>query len=42
MAKTSLEQDRTLREVVRERELLSEEELDEVLDFRAMTEPGIP
>ena len=42
VAKTSLEEDKTLREVVRERELLSEEELDEVLDFRAMTEPGIP
>jgi fumarate hydratase class II len=42
VAKTSLEEDRTLREVVRERGLLSEEELDEVLDFRSMTEPGIP
>ena len=42
VAKTSLEEDKTLREVVRERGLLSEEELDEVLDFRSMTEPGIP
>jgi fumarate hydratase class II len=41
-AKTSLEEDKTLREVVRERGLLGEEELDEVLDFRSMTEPGIP
>ncbi|MDP2496592.1 MAG: class II fumarate hydratase [Candidatus Palauibacterales bacterium] len=42
VAKTSLEEDKTLREVVRERGLLSEQELDEVLDFRSMTEPGIP
>ena len=42
VAKTSLEEDKTLRQVVRERGLLSEEELDEVLDFRSMTEPGIP
>ena len=42
VAKQSLEEDRTLREVVRDRGLLSDEELDRILDFRAMTEPGIP
>ncbi len=42
VAKASLEQDRTLREVVLERGLLDEEELDRILDFRKMTEPGIP
>ena len=42
VAKASLEQDRTLREVVLERGLLEEEELDRILDFREMTEPGIP
>jgi fumarate hydratase class II len=42
VAKQSLEEDRTLRDVVRERGLLDEDELDDLLDFRAMTEPGIP
>ncbi len=42
VAKRSLEGDRTLREVVLEQGLLEEEVLDRVLDFRAMTEPGIP
>ena len=42
LAKRSLAEDRTLRDLVREEELLSEEELDRILDFRAMTEPGIP
>jgi fumarate hydratase class II len=42
VAKKSLAEDRTLREVVLEEGLLDEEELDRILDFRAMTEPGIP
>jgi len=42
VAKRSLEEDRTLREVVLEMGLLDETRLDEILDFRAMTEPGIP
>ncbi len=42
VAKRSLREDRTLREIVLEEELVDEEELDEILDFRAMTEPGLP
>ncbi len=42
IAKRSLAEDRTPRELVLEEGLLSEGELDEILDFRAMTEPGIP
>jgi fumarate hydratase class II len=42
VAKTSLREDRTLREVVREMGLLDDEELDRILDFDEMTEPGIP
>jgi fumarate hydratase class II len=42
VAKKSLAEDRTLRDVVLEEGLLGEEELDRILDFRAMTEPGIP
>ena len=41
VAKRSLKEDKTLREVVAEEGLLSEEELDRLLDFRAMTEPTI-
>ena len=42
LAKRSLAEDRTLRELVREEGLLTEDELDRILDFRKMTEPGIP
>jgi fumarate hydratase class II len=42
VAKKSLAEDRTLRDIVLEEGLLGEEELDRILDFRAMTEPGIP
>jgi len=42
VAKRSLAEDRTLRDVVLEEGLLSEDELNRILDFRAMTEPGIP
>ncbi|UCG75230.1 MAG: class II fumarate hydratase [Gemmatimonadota bacterium] len=41
VAKKSLEADKTLREVVLDEGLLTEEELDRLIDFRAMTEPGI-
>jgi len=41
LAKRSLKEDRTLREVVLEEGLLEPSELDRILDFRAMTEPGI-
>jgi len=42
VAKKSVAEDKTLREVVLEMGLLSAEELDKLIDFRAMTEPGIP
>jgi fumarate hydratase class II len=41
VAKRSLKEDRTLREVVLEEGLVSEADLDRILDFRAMTEPGL-
>ena len=40
IAKRSLKESRTLRELVLEEELLTADELDSILDFRAMTEPG--
>ena len=42
VAKRSVRKEVTLRQVVLEEGLLSEEELDRLLDFRAMTEPGTP
>ena len=42
VAKRSLTENKTLREVVEEEGLLSSEELDELLDFQAMTEPRAP
>jgi fumarate hydratase, class II len=42
LAKDAFQQKRTVRDVAREKGLLSEEELERVLDVRAMTEPGIP
>jgi fumarate hydratase class II len=42
VAKKAAASRRSVREVVLEMELLSEDELDEVLDVREMTEPGIP
>jgi fumarate hydratase, class II len=42
LAKEAFAQGRTVREVAREKGLLPEDELDRVLDPRAMTEPGIP
>ncbi|MEN8145227.1 MAG: class II fumarate hydratase [Gemmatimonadota bacterium] len=41
VAKRSVSEDKTLREIALEMGLLSEEELDELIDFRKMTEPGI-
>ncbi|MEN8376610.1 MAG: class II fumarate hydratase [Gemmatimonadota bacterium] len=42
LAKQALEEDKTVREVARAEGVLDEDRLDEVLDPRAMTEPGIP
>jgi fumarate hydratase class II len=42
IAKQAFKEGRTAREVARERNLLPESELDEVLNARAMTSPGIP
>ena len=42
LAKEALERDLTVRELVVERGLLSPEEIDAVLNLRAMTEPGVP
>jgi fumarate hydratase class II len=42
VAKTALDEDRTIREVVVGEGYLDEDEADEVLDARAMTERGIP
>ncbi|MDE2944611.1 MAG: class II fumarate hydratase [Gemmatimonadota bacterium] len=40
LAKLSLAEDRTLKELVLEQGLVAPAELDRILDFRAMTEPG--
>jgi fumarate hydratase class II len=40
VAKRSLKEERTLREIVLEMGLLSADELDEIIDFDAMTRPG--
>ena len=42
VAKAAAESGRTVREIVLERGLLGEQELDALLDVRGMTEPGIP
>ena len=42
IAKQAFKEGKTAREVARERKSLSDAELDEVLDARKMTEPGIP
>jgi fumarate hydratase, class II len=42
IAKQAFAEGRTAREVARQRQVLPEHELEEVLDARAMTEPGIP
>ncbi|PEN14956.1 aspartate ammonia-lyase [Longibacter salinarum] len=42
VAKTAAKERKSVREVVLDMGLLSEDELDEYLDVRSMTEPGIP
>ena len=42
LAKEAVERDMTVRALVEEKGILSVEELDEILDLRAMTEPGVP
>jgi fumarate hydratase class II len=42
IAKDAFAEGKTVRELARERRVLPEDELDRVLDPRAMTEPGIP
>jgi fumarate hydratase, class II len=42
IAKQAFKEGRTAREVAREGRVLPEDELEDVLDARAMTEPGIP
>jgi fumarate hydratase, class II len=41
VAKEAYKTGKTIRELVREKKILSDERLEEVLDIRAMTEPGI-
>ena len=41
LAKRSLKENRTLRELVMEEGLVDKDEIDRILDFRAMTEPGV-
>jgi len=42
IAKTSVETGRPVRELVRERKLVPDRELDAILSPEAMTSPGIP
>ncbi|MEJ2215684.1 MAG: class II fumarate hydratase [Gemmatimonadota bacterium] len=42
IAKEAFKQKRTVRDVAREKGVIGEEELEEVLDPRPMTEPGLP
>jgi fumarate hydratase, class II len=42
LAKEAFKQNRTVRDLAREQAVLPEDELEKVLDARAMTEPGIP
>ena len=42
LAKEAFRTNRTVRELAREKKVLPEDELERVLDARAMTEPGIP
>ena len=41
VAKKSLKEDKTLRQVVREMKLMSDDELDEIIDFAKMTAPNV-
>ena len=42
LAKEAVEQNVTVRELVRAKGILSDEEMDSILDLRAMTDPGVP
>ncbi|MDQ3766437.1 MAG: aspartate ammonia-lyase, partial [Actinomycetota bacterium] len=42
IAKQAHEERRTIREVALEHEVMTEAELDKVLDVKPMTEPGVP
>lgn len=42
LAKEAVERKMTVRQLAEEKKLLSAKELDEILDLRAMTEPGVP
>jgi aspartate ammonia-lyase len=42
IAKTSIKTGRSIRDLVRERKLLPESQLDEILSAEAMTSPGVP
>jgi len=42
VAKEAHQSGRTVREVVRDQQLVSEEELEELMDPMHMTEPGVP
>ena len=42
VAKESAKRGVSVRQIVRERELLPEDQIDEALDVRSMTEPGLP
>ncbi len=42
MAKESAKNNESVRDVVKRRGLLSDQQLDEVLNVREMTEPGVP
>ncbi|MBW3554350.1 MAG: aspartate ammonia-lyase, partial [Gemmatimonadetes bacterium] len=42
LAKEAFRTNRTVRELARDQKVLPEDELEKVLDARAMTEPGIP
>jgi aspartate ammonia-lyase len=42
LAKEAIERDVSVRELVSDKGILSTEELDRVLDLRAMTEIGVP
>jgi aspartate ammonia-lyase len=42
LAKEAIAKNVTVRQLVREKGLLTEQELNNILDLRAMTEPGVP
>ncbi len=42
VAKESAKRGMSVRDVVREKELLPDDKIDDALDVRSMTEPGLP